>query len=172
MIGRFQSNLALVHWRAVKKVFRYLSNFVSCYDGGELCLTYFIDAFWDSYKDVQKSTLGYSFLLGAKAISWYNKKQSCIALPTLESQGIACGAVGQAVVWLRRLFQCLNAKTHKWDVILYCYRMVTLAYAKNFTYHVWTTISIHARCYCIGRGNPQAYFHYSNDNSSLEKRYC
>uniref|UniRef100_A0A2N9F3L1 Integrase catalytic domain-containing protein n=1 Tax=Fagus sylvatica TaxID=28930 RepID=A0A2N9F3L1_FAGSY len=76
-----------------------------CYHGRDLRLTSYSDANWASDKDERKSTSGYPFILGGGAVSWYSKKQSCIALSTMESEYVACLVAVQETVWLRRFLQ-------------------------------------------------------------------
>ena len=89
MVSRYQSNPRPVHWQAVKKIFRDLrgtSDLILCYQGGDLRLRGYFDANWASDRDERKSTTGYAFLLSGVVISWCSKKQSCIALSTMESE--------------------------------------------------------------------------------------
>jgi len=51
--------------------------------------------------DQSKSTSGYAFLLNNSTILWRNKKQSCIALSTMEVEYVACSATTQDIVWLK-----------------------------------------------------------------------
>uniref|UniRef100_A0A2N9HLT2 Reverse transcriptase Ty1/copia-type domain-containing protein n=1 Tax=Fagus sylvatica TaxID=28930 RepID=A0A2N9HLT2_FAGSY len=110
MVSRYQSNPGPAHWRVVKRILWYLcgtSDHALCYHGGDLRLTGYSDADWASDKDECKSTLGYAFILGGGAVSWCSKKQSCIALSTMESEYVTCSAAIQEAVWLRRFLQRL-----------------------------------------------------------------
>uniref|UniRef100_A0A2N9EKE5 Integrase catalytic domain-containing protein n=1 Tax=Fagus sylvatica TaxID=28930 RepID=A0A2N9EKE5_FAGSY len=131
--------LDLAHWRAVKRILRYLrgtSDHALCYHGGDLRLTGYSDADWASDKDERKSTSGYAFILGGGAVSWCSKKQSCIALSTMESEYVACSAAVQEAVWLRRFLQRLGVTAHAEDVVLlYSDSTSALAYAKDPKYH-------------------------------------
>uniref|UniRef100_A0A2N9HH17 Integrase catalytic domain-containing protein n=1 Tax=Fagus sylvatica TaxID=28930 RepID=A0A2N9HH17_FAGSY len=110
MVSRYQSNPGPAHWRAVKRIPRD--------------------------KDERKSTSGYAFILGGGAVSWCSKKQSCIALSTMESEYVACSAAVQEAVWLRRFLQCLGVTAHAEDaVLLYSDSTSALAYAKDPKYH-------------------------------------
>uniref|UniRef100_A0A2N9ECP6 Reverse transcriptase Ty1/copia-type domain-containing protein n=1 Tax=Fagus sylvatica TaxID=28930 RepID=A0A2N9ECP6_FAGSY len=139
MISRYQSNPGPAHWRAVKRILRYLrgtSDHALCYHGGDLRLTGYSDADWASDKDERKSTSGYAFILGGGAVSWCSKKQSCIALSTMESEYVACSAAVQEAVWLRRFLQRLGVTAHAEDaILLYSDSTSTLAYAKDPKYH-------------------------------------
>lgn len=117
MANRYQSNPGYVHWLAVKNlrgfsdIFPgYLSgtpDLVLCYhyQRGRLRLKGYSDANWASDRDEHKSTTAYTFLLGRAAISWFSKKQSCIAQSTMESEYVACSAAVQEAVWLKRFLQ-------------------------------------------------------------------
>ncbi|XP_040987831.1 secreted RxLR effector protein 161-like [Juglans microcarpa x Juglans regia] len=114
LVSCYQSNPGPIHWQVVKRIFRYLhgtADLVLCYQGGDMRLKGYSDADWASDKDERKSTTGYAFMLSGGAISWCSKKQSCIALSTMESEYVACLATVQKVVWLRRFFQCLDVTT-------------------------------------------------------------
>jgi hypothetical protein len=83
-----------------------------------LRLTSYSDADWANNKDERKSTSGYAFILGGGAVSWCSKKQSCIALSTMESEYVACSTAVQEVVWLRRFLQRLGVTAHAEDAVL------------------------------------------------------
>ena len=99
-------------------------------------MTGYSDANWANDKDERKFTSGYAFILGGGAVSWYSKKQSCIALSTMESEYVVCSAAVPEVVWLRRFLQHLGVTTHAEDaVLLYSDSTSALAYAKDPKYH-------------------------------------
>uniref|UniRef100_A0A2N9GY50 Reverse transcriptase Ty1/copia-type domain-containing protein n=1 Tax=Fagus sylvatica TaxID=28930 RepID=A0A2N9GY50_FAGSY len=139
MVSRYQSNPRLAHWRVVKKILQYLRGTIDhalCYLGGDLRLIGYSDADWASDKDECKSTSGYAFILGGRAVSWCSKKQSCITLSTMESEYVACSAIVQEAVWLRRFLQRLGVTAHAEDaVLLYSNSTLALAYAKDPKYH-------------------------------------
>uniref|UniRef100_A0A2N9IVG7 Reverse transcriptase Ty1/copia-type domain-containing protein n=1 Tax=Fagus sylvatica TaxID=28930 RepID=A0A2N9IVG7_FAGSY len=59
MVSRYQSNPGLAHWRAIKRILRYLRGTIDhalCYHGGDLRLICYNDANWASDKDERKST--------------------------------------------------------------------------------------------------------------------
>ncbi|GMP96916.1 hypothetical protein CsSME_00045349 [Camellia sinensis var. sinensis] len=96
----------------------------------------YCDADWGGDLDERKSTSGYAFMLSDGAISWSSKKQSCIALSTMEAEFVACSSAVQEAVWLRRFLQHLDVVTHTSDpVTIHCDSMAALAYAKDPKYH-------------------------------------
>ena len=103
MVSRYQSNPGLAHWAAVKRIFRYLRgtiDFALCFYRGDFMLKGYNDADWASDRDQCKSTLGYVFILGGSAVSWCSKKETRVALSTMESEYMACATVVQKAVWL------------------------------------------------------------------------
>jgi hypothetical protein len=139
MVSRYQSNLGLAYWIAVKRILRYLRGTIDhapCYHGKDLRLMCYSNTDWASDKNERKSTLSYAFILRGGAVSWCSKKQSCIALSTMESKYVACSAAVQETVWLRRFLQRLGVTAHAEDVVLLYYDSTSaLAYAKNPKYH-------------------------------------
>ena len=53
--------------------------------------------------DDRKSTSGYVFQINGAAISWRSKKQSCIALSTVEAEYVALASAAQEAIWMRQL---------------------------------------------------------------------
>uniref|UniRef100_A0A2N9EKF5 Integrase catalytic domain-containing protein n=1 Tax=Fagus sylvatica TaxID=28930 RepID=A0A2N9EKF5_FAGSY len=121
MVSLYQSNPGPAHWKGVKRILRYLHGTIDhalCYHGRDLRLIGYNDADWASDKDERKSTSGYAFILRGGAVSWCSKKQSCIALSTMESEYVACLAAIQEAIWLRRFLQCLGVTAHAEDAVL------------------------------------------------------
>jgi hypothetical protein len=101
LVNRFQSNRGPTHWKAVKRILRYLHgtvDYMLCHQGMDLRLRGYSDADWASDLDECKSTSGYTFLLGGGAITWCSKKQSCVAFSTMESEYVACSEAVQEAV--------------------------------------------------------------------------
>jgi hypothetical protein len=101
LVNRFQSNPRPAHWKAVKRILRYLrgtTDYMLCYQGKDLRLRGYSDADWAGDLDERKSTSGYTFLLGGRAITWCSKKQLCVALSTIESEYVVCSVVVQETI--------------------------------------------------------------------------
>ena len=71
-----------------------------CFHRGDLRLKGYTDADWVDDRDERKSTSSYAFILGGDVVSWCSKKQTCVALSTMESEYAACATVVQEAVWL------------------------------------------------------------------------
>ena len=94
------------------------------------------DVDWASDLDECKSTSRYTFLLNNGAISWRSKKQTCIALSTMETRFIACSAAVQKAIWLRRFLQSLGIMKDVFGpTIVYSDSQVAIAYIKDLKYH-------------------------------------
>ena len=75
-------------------------------------------------------------ILNDSAILWSSKKQSCVALSTMEAEYVACFAATQDAVWLRSFLQHLKiVKIALEPVIIFCDNTTALAVAKDLKYH-------------------------------------
>ncbi|KAL5577856.1 hypothetical protein UlMin_019555 [Ulmus minor] len=74
MLGRYQSNPGLDHWKAAKKVLRYLQgtkdHMLSYRRSSHLEVIGYSDSDYAGCVGTRKSTFGYLFLLAGGAISW------------------------------------------------------------------------------------------------------
>ncbi|KAD6796559.1 hypothetical protein E3N88_07455 [Mikania micrantha] len=79
MLGRYQTNPGLDHWKAAKKVIRYLQgtkDFKLTYRRSDnLEVVGYSDSDFAKCKDDKKSTSGYIFMLAGGPISWKSHKQ-------------------------------------------------------------------------------------------------
>ena len=124
---------------AVKLILRYLKNTVDyslVYQGKDLKLIGYSDAEWAGDPSQRKSTAGYAYILNGGAISWSSKKQTCIALSTMEAEYIASCSAAQEAVWLRRFLKHLSVvERAAVPVHIWTDSMAALAYAKDPKYH-------------------------------------
>ena len=107
-IARYCGTPKETHWKAVKRILRYLRGTSSLglkytrQESGLLCLGY-ADADWAGSVDDRKSTSGYVFQTSGAAVSWRRSKQSCVALSTAEAEYVALAGASQEAVWLNGL---------------------------------------------------------------------
>ncbi|RVW26509.1 Retrovirus-related Pol polyprotein from transposon TNT 1-94 [Vitis vinifera] len=90
----YLSNPGSQHWKAAKKVLRYLQG------TKDLMLTYrstnildvvgFCDADFPCCIDDKKSTTGYIFMMARRVVSWKSVKQTLTASSTMEAEYVAC----------------------------------------------------------------------------------
>ncbi|RVX23060.1 Retrovirus-related Pol polyprotein from transposon TNT 1-94 [Vitis vinifera] len=105
MLGRYLSNPGMDHWRAAKRVMRYLQR------TKEYMLTYrrldqleligYSDSNFAGCQDSRRSTSGYIYLLAGGAISWRSAKQTLVTSSTMEAEFVACYEASNQGIWLR-----------------------------------------------------------------------
>ena len=87
MLGRYQSNLGKDHWKAAKKVMRYLQgtkDYKLMYKRtNNLEVIGYSNLDFVGCVDSRKSTSGYIFILASRAISWRSVKQTLTTTPTI-----------------------------------------------------------------------------------------
>jgi transposase InsO family protein len=112
VLGRFQSDPGMDHWRAAKKVLRYLQrtkDFMLTYRRSDLLeVVGYADADYAGCADDLKSTSGYVFMLAGGAISWKSVKQTLTASSTMQAEYVACYEATLQAVWLRNFISRLE----------------------------------------------------------------
>ena len=105
LLGRYQSDPGLDHWKAAKKVIRYLQGtkdykLIYRYTN-QLKVIGYLDSDFAGCVDIRKSTSGYIFLLFGGAISWRSTKQKLVASSIMEAKFVACYEATTQTLWLR-----------------------------------------------------------------------
>ncbi|KAL0559631.1 hypothetical protein IC582_004246 [Cucumis melo] len=96
------------NWKAILRILGYLKhtkNYGLHYTCYPAVLEGYSDANWISSTKDSKSTSGYIFTLGGKAVSWKSSKQTCIARSIMESQFIALEKAGEEAERLRNFLE-------------------------------------------------------------------
>ena len=91
MCSRYQADSGEGHWMAVKNILKYLRRTKDAfliYGDGELEVTGYTDASFQTDKDDYKSQLGYIFCLNNGVVSWKSSKQKTVADSTIEAEYI------------------------------------------------------------------------------------
>ena len=126
-LSRFLAAPTEPHWKAAMRVLKYLSGKLD--DGLFYCKTHepddeidiklvgYSDANWADSDD-RKSTSGLTIQMMADGedaqniqggvLSYYSKRQACVALSSTEAEYIALSRGGQTLSWLRRLLHQLG----------------------------------------------------------------
>eukprot|EP00253_Pinus_taeda_P007463 PITA_07463 len=109
IVGRFQGNPTKTHLQAVKRIFKYLQgtqNYGLWYPRDtDLTLHAYTDADWARSVDDRKSTSGGAFFMGSRLVSWFSKKQSSIALSTVEAKYVATTFCCTQLLWMMKTLQ-------------------------------------------------------------------
>ncbi|XP_070005861.1 secreted RxLR effector protein 161-like [Nicotiana sylvestris] len=112
MLGRYQSNSGLDHWKAGKRVLRYLQgtkDFKLTYKYSDsLEVIGYSDSDLGGCKDTSKFTSGYIFLLAGSDVSWRSVKQTIVATSTMEAEFIACYEATSQALWLKNFISGLR----------------------------------------------------------------
>ncbi|XP_040942342.1 secreted RxLR effector protein 161-like [Gossypium hirsutum] len=105
MLGRYQSTSGIDHWRAAKKVLRYLKgtkDYMFTYKRSDnLKVIVYFDLDFADCVDSRKSTSSYIFMFTGGAISWKSVKQTLTTTSTMKVEFILCFKTTLHVVWLK-----------------------------------------------------------------------
>ena len=136
ILGRYQSNPGLDHWRATKKVMRYLQgtkDYMLMYRRTDsLEVIGYSDSDFVGCVDSRKSTSGYIFKLADGAVSWRSAKQTLTATSTMEAEFVSCFEASSRGVWLKSFISGLRIVDYiSKPLKLYCDNSVVVFMAKN-----------------------------------------
>ena len=139
MLGRYQSNPGVHHWKAAKKVLRYLQgtkeHMLIYRRSNNLEVIGYSDSDYAGCVDTRKSTFGYLFLLADGAISWKSAKQSVIATSTMEAEFVACFEATIQSLWLRNFISGLGiVDSIAKPLRIYCDNTAAVFFSKNDRY--------------------------------------
>jgi hypothetical protein len=134
-ISQFTSQPTIAHWNAMLKVVRYLKHTrsskliyrSSIHDTAAYC-----DADWGTNSKDRKSFSGYIIRYKGCTISWCTKKQTAIALSTMEAEYTALTLVAKEVLWIKSFSLELHFEN---DLSIYCDNRAAIVIASNPTDH-------------------------------------
>ena len=96
---------------AAKHILRYLKGTVDYglkYEASQkINLEGYVDLDWVGSAIDRKSTSGCCFSMGSGVISWFSRKQYCVALSTAEVKYVATCSASYEAVWLRKILSDL-----------------------------------------------------------------
>ncbi|XP_042952175.1 secreted RxLR effector protein 161-like [Carya illinoinensis] len=139
MLGCYQSNPGMSHWKAAKRVLRYLQgtkDYQLTFRRTEnLEVTRYSDFDFAGCFDSRKSTSRYVFLLAGGAISWESMKQTITASSTMEAEFVSCFEATVHGLWLRNFISGLGV-VESIDRLLriYCDNSSAVFFSKNDGY--------------------------------------
>ena len=110
-LARYISDPSAIHLAAAKRLLRYLQgtrHLSIIFSASKPCTLYgHADSDWAQDLDDRKSTSGYAFYLNG-LISWSSKKQTIVALSSMEAEYVAIRHAAKESLWLRQLCQQLD----------------------------------------------------------------
>ena len=127
-----------VHLVATKHVMKYLKGTLDYglryTTNSEFKLCGYTDSDWARSAEDRKSTSRCCFSLGLGVISCLSRKQTCVALSTIEAEYIATCSACSEVVWLRKLLTGLfDAEMDATDI--YCDNQSCIKLSENPVFH-------------------------------------
>ena len=98
----------------------------------ELDVTGFCDASFQSDKDDTKSQTGYVFMINGGAVDWKSKKQSTIAMSSIEAEYIAASEAAMEAVWIRKFVSGLGVMPSiSLPIKMYCDNTAAITFANE-----------------------------------------
>ena len=137
MTSRFQSDPGECHWIAVKNILKYLrrtKDIFLIYGGqeGELVISGYTDAGFQSDLDDFISQSGFLFCLNGGAVSWRSSKQDTVADSTTEAEYIAASDAAKEAVWIKNFVFRLGVVPSITNLVdVYCDNNGVIAQAKE-----------------------------------------
>ena len=136
MLGRYQSNPDIDHWKAAKKVMRYLQgtkDYMLMYRRTDnLEVIGYSDSDYAGCIDSRKSTSGYVFMLAGAAVSWRSAKQTLTATSTMEAEFVSCFEATSHGVWMKSFISGLRVMDSiSRPLRIYCDNSAAVFMAKN-----------------------------------------
>ena len=137
-LSQFSSNPGRQHWKAAKRVVRYLKG-TQDYGlvlGGKrnIRLTGYTDADWANDPDRRRSISGYLFSLGGRVISWSSRKQQTVATSSCEAEYMAASYCTKEALWLRNLLEHLGIAQRN-PTTIYCDNQGAISLTKDASLH-------------------------------------
>jgi hypothetical protein len=144
-LAAYTANPSFEHYTAVKRVLRYIKgtqNYGITYRDHNTKLIGppdsnlfygFSNATYVNADD-QRSISGYVFLSNMGAITWISKKQTTIALSTMEAEYVALSEASREAIWLRHLYGELGF-VQKEPIILLGDNDGSVSMTKNAQFH-------------------------------------
>ena len=135
-LGRYLSNPGLNHWKAVKKVMRYLQgtkDYMLTYKrSDQLEVTGYSDSDFAGCLDDRKSTSGFIFMIAGGAVSWKSVKQTLTATSTMEAEYVACYEATCQALWLKKLiFGFHIVESISKPLVIYCDNTAAVHFSQN-----------------------------------------
>ncbi|KAL5550724.1 hypothetical protein UlMin_000900 [Ulmus minor] len=111
-VCRFMQKPLDHHWKAVKRILRYLKGTtdegITLRNSKTLSLTGYYDADWGNDLDNRRSTTGYCVFLGDSIVSWSSKKLSVVSRSTREAEYRNLANATSKIIWLQSLLSELR----------------------------------------------------------------
>jgi len=137
MVSRFLSQPQKEHWKAMKRIFRYLKGTADVGliygSNSDCCHTGYSDADFAADLVKKRSLTGYAYTLGGCLVSWKTTLQPSVALSTTEAEYMALTEAAKEGIWLRGLINDLRINQEYANI--YCDSLSAICLAKDQVHH-------------------------------------
>lgn len=137
-LSRYCANPGSQHWKAAKRVIRYLkgtSDYKIVYEKSKQELYAYVDADWAGDLNDRRSCSGNVIMFANGPISWKSKKQKSVALSTMEAEYMALSEVVKELLYLKRLLEHMRMTISEGPSIIFCDNQSAIQLTKNNVYH-------------------------------------
>lgn len=138
-LSRFCADPGVDHWHIAKRVLRYLkatSHYGITYTKNKECLKAYTDSDWAGDIDDRKSCTGNVATLAGGPISWKSRKQTSVALSTMEAEYVALSEISREVVYIKRLLTHMGFEKYTAPPInVFCDNQSAIELSKNSVFH-------------------------------------
>ncbi|GKA74626.1 retrovirus-related pol polyprotein from transposon TNT 1-94 [Tanacetum coccineum] len=137
LYARFQEDPKISHLEAVKRIFRYVkgtTNLGLWYPKGSVIET-IVYADSDHVRDYvgRKSTSGICTFMGCCLTSWFSKKQTALAISTIEAEYVSARKACQQALWMKQALVDYDIRLD--DIPIMCDNKGAIDLSKNLVQH-------------------------------------
>jgi hypothetical protein len=137
-LSQFMVESKQVHWVATKHVLMYVCGIVGFglkyVRGGGVRLHGYSDTDWAGSAIEKKSTSSVFFGLGSTIVSWYNSKQTCVALSSAEAKYMAASLESCEAIWICKLLVGLFGQELE-STVIHCNNQSCIKISENPVFH-------------------------------------
>jgi hypothetical protein len=113
ILSQFNTQPTERHWTEAKRIVRYLKGTINLQlklgsnkrKKSDNKLLAYSDADWAENRKDRKSNSGYVLQLCDSTVSWYSRKQTCVATSSTEAEYVAMFEACKEIVWTRKLLK-------------------------------------------------------------------
>lgn len=138
-VARFNDNPGPAHWKAVKRIMRYLKGTIGkkleYSKNGQLAAQGYTDSDWAGDEDTRRSTTGYVYFVQNGPISWATRRQTTVALSSTEVEYMALSAACQEALWWRQIERELQPQLNKIPTLIHMDNRGAQLLASDAVYH-------------------------------------
>ncbi|XP_061336883.1 uncharacterized mitochondrial protein AtMg00810-like [Gastrolobium bilobum] len=137
-VCQFMQNPLDTHWKAVKRILRYLSGTVShgsiINPSSNFNLAAYCDSDWGLDLDDRRSTSGFCIFFGSNLVTWSSKKQHVVSRSSTEAEYRCLAATVAELTWIQPLLSELRITIPRPPTI-YCDNMSAVLLTANPFFH-------------------------------------